>query len=308
MNYLQIAVLALIQGAAELLPVSSSAHVIVAQRLMGLNPSAPEQVFMLVMLHTGTMFAVLYYFWPRWRKLLAQAPGSDRLHFPKMVILATVVTGVVGLGMKFLIENIILVRILGESKGEVEQLFKNLPLIATALFAVGLLIIAAGRWEAAAKSDVLTPRASMWIGVIQGLCLPFRGFSRSGATISTALGLGVSRSLAEDFSFALAVVLTPAVIALSVIKLIDKTQAASVDYGALFLPGLVGMVFSFASGLAALHFLSSALENGRWRYFGYYCLVAAIVVASAGVVLGPVPEADRITHQAPPPPPAPPSP
>ena len=80
-HYLQIAVLALIQGAAELLPVSSSAHVIVAQRVMGMDPSRPEQVFLLVMLHTGTMFAVLVYFWPRWRRLWqssAAGPGPLR--------------------------------------------------------------------------------------------------------------------------------------------------------------------------------------------------------------------------------------
>ncbi len=286
MNYLQIALLALIQGAAELLPVSSSAHVIVVQRLLGLDPSAPDQTFLLVMLHTGTMFAVLYYFWPRWRKVLAEAPGA-RLHFPSMIILATAVTGLVGLGMLFLIENVILVRVLGHEKGEVEQLFKELPLIAAALFAVGILIIASARHEAAAASKVLTPRASIWIGLMQGLCLPFRGFSRSGATISTALWQGVSRPLAEDFSFALAVVLTPPVIVRSVLRLL-KAQAGNVDLGALFLPGLVGMVFSFAAGLAALHFLSAALESGRWRYFGYYCLGAAVIVAGVGIALGPV--------------------
>src|ERR1700681_1381949 len=69
-HYLRIAFLALIQGAAELLPVSSSAHVILAQRWMGMDPSRPQQVFLLVMLHTGTMFAVIVYFWPRWRRLL----------------------------------------------------------------------------------------------------------------------------------------------------------------------------------------------------------------------------------------------
>ena len=76
LHYLQIALLALIQGAAELLPVSSSAHVILAQRLMGMDPSRPEQVFLLVMLHTGTMFAVLVYFWPRWRRLWQPKSGS----------------------------------------------------------------------------------------------------------------------------------------------------------------------------------------------------------------------------------------
>src|ERR1700682_2592854 len=67
MDYVQILILALIQGAAEMLPVSSSAHVILAAKLMGLETKSPEFVFLLVMLHTGTMFAVLFYFWPRWR-------------------------------------------------------------------------------------------------------------------------------------------------------------------------------------------------------------------------------------------------
>ena len=66
MNFLQILILGLVQGAAELLPVSSSAHVIVAEKLMGLDPSSPEMTFLLVMLHTGTMFAVIVYFWNSW--------------------------------------------------------------------------------------------------------------------------------------------------------------------------------------------------------------------------------------------------
>jgi undecaprenyl-diphosphatase len=64
---LQILLLGLVQGAAELLHVSSSAHVIVAEKLLGLDPSSPEWTFLLVMLHTGTMFAVIVYFWNAWR-------------------------------------------------------------------------------------------------------------------------------------------------------------------------------------------------------------------------------------------------
>src|SRR6516164_9521109 len=101
LHTLQIAILALIQGAAELLPVSSSAHVILAQRIMGMDPSQPENVFLLVMLHTGTMFAVLVYFWPRWKRLWYMPPAnpgesSPRSHFLKMVVLATICTGVIG--------------------------------------------------------------------------------------------------------------------------------------------------------------------------------------------------------------------
>ncbi len=289
-HYLQIALLALIQGAAELLPVSSSAHVILAQRLMGMDPSRPEQVFLLVMLHTGTMFAVLVYFWPRWRRLWnakAENPGepTPRRQFLKMVILATAVTGVIGLGLKFFIEQVILVGFLKYPKGEVEELFKHLPLVAAALAAVGLVILVAGRRESATTGDRLTSWASFWIGAVQGLCLPFRGFSRSGATISTGLFCGVSRSLSEDFSFALALVLTPPVQVYSVYKLLKTHELSSATIGEILVPGLVGMVFSFGAGLLALRFLSAVLERGRWKYFGYYCLAAAVVVFGAHFII-----------------------
>src|SRR5208283_3317388 len=67
MALVQILILAVIQGAAELLPVSSSAHVIVAEKLMGLDPTRPEMTLLLVMLHTGTMFAVIFFFWQSWK-------------------------------------------------------------------------------------------------------------------------------------------------------------------------------------------------------------------------------------------------
>src|SRR5438270_11841239 len=122
MTYFQIILLALIQGMAELLPVSSSAHVIVAERLMGYeDPSTPELTFLLIMLHTGTMFAVLFYFWPRWRPMLfppAQPNGESaaqvsRFHFLKMVVLATAITGVLGYGLIMFIEKVILIRLMG---------------------------------------------------------------------------------------------------------------------------------------------------------------------------------------------------
>src|SRR4030081_1320073 len=120
MQYLQIAVLALIQGAAELLPVSSSAHVIIAEKLLGLDPSAPEMTFLLVMLHTGTMFAVIVYFWKSWRaSYFASWEAFRRILIN--VIVATVATGVVGLALQQLIERIFLSH--HGDKAEVELLF-----------------------------------------------------------------------------------------------------------------------------------------------------------------------------------------
>ena len=67
MSLVKILILAMVQGAAELLPVSSSAHVIVMEKLLGLDPTSPEMTLLLVMLHTGTMFAVICYFWNFWK-------------------------------------------------------------------------------------------------------------------------------------------------------------------------------------------------------------------------------------------------
>ncbi|HMC89999.1 MAG TPA: undecaprenyl-diphosphate phosphatase [Gemmataceae bacterium] len=286
MSYLQIVVLALIQGMAELLPVSSTAHVIVASKLMGHDPSSPHMTFLLIMLHTGTMFAVLFYFWSRWKPLLFPPPSvpeaslpKSRFHFVWMVILATAITGVLGYGLIKLIENVVLIKWLGHEKGEVEHLFKVLPLIAGALFAVGLVIMAAGLHRVGVEHKHLTARPSILIGVVQALCLPFRGFSRSGATISTGLFCGLTRSLAEDFSFALAVAITPPAIIREGYRLLkDKDWHGSSELLQLLLPGLVGMAFSFVAGLLALKFLSAVLERGRWHYFGFYCLAMAVGV------------------------------
>jgi undecaprenyl-diphosphatase len=292
LHYLQIALLALIQGAAELLPVSSSAHVILAQRMMGMDPSRPEQVFLLVMLHTGTMFAVLVYFWPRWRRLWGTktegpAASASLRQFLTMVILATAVTGVVALGLKFVIEHVILVGLLKHPKGEVEELFKYLPIVAAGLAAVGILILAAGGRDSASADRPLNGWSAVWIGLVQGFCVPFRGFSRSGATISTGLLRGVSRALSEDFSFALAVVLTPPAQAYSVYKLLKAHELSHSMLTEVLVPGLVGMVFSFAAGFVALRFLSVVLERGRWKYLGFYCLAMAAVVFAADFLLPP---------------------
>lgn len=273
LNYFQILVLALIQGACELLPVSSSAHVIVAEKLMGLDPSSPEMTMLLVLLHTGTMFAVIVYFWQGWKRDYFASTGQLQW-FAIQVVIATFATGVVGYGLKVLIEKIFM---RGTPHAEVEDLFSNLPLIAGALAAVGGLIIYAGlRAEKSPRHSEIQSAHAVWIGIVQGICLPFRGFSRSGSTISAGLLLGLPKQKLEEYSFALAVVLTPPVVAKEAYRLLkDHALNSHESVLHLFLPGIVGMVFSFLAGLLALRWLSRWLEGGRWQWFGYYCLAAA---------------------------------
>ena len=223
----QVILLAIIQGLAELLPVSSSAHVVVAEKLMGLDPSAPQMTLLLVMLHTGTMFAVIVYFWKTWK----QAYFSSREAFKPFamnLVWATLLTGIVGEVLKKIIE---LTLFRGAPKAEIEDLFSHLELIAPALAAAGLLV-------------------------------------------------GAEKQTAERFSFAMAVVLTPPVVAMEAMRLVKSAHASAtpIDLHASLALSLVGAACSFLAGLLALKWLSSWLESGRWHWFGVYCVVASIAV------------------------------
>ncbi len=267
---LQILFLGLIQGAAELLPVSSSAHVIVAEKLIGLNPASPAMTFLLVMLHTGTMVAVIAYFWKAWKETFFVSVESLKTTLWNVGI-ATAATLIIGFALKILIEKVLM---RGTPHQEIEDLFGHLPLIGASLLVAGLLIVTAGLLRKSNGAHALHLSSSFWIGVSQGFCLPFRGLSRSGTTISTGLLLGIGKQRLEEFSFALAVVITPPAIAKELFRLLKShTEAASPQHLVHLLgPGLFGMIGSFIAGLLALRLLSSWLEKGNWAWFGYYCI------------------------------------
>jgi undecaprenyl-diphosphatase len=168
---------------------------------------------------------------------------------------------------------------------DIENLFGRLDLIAPALAAAGLLILIAGVFERrksgqppTATTELTVTRAGI-IGLIQGFCLPFRGFSRSGATISTGMLLGVTKARAEAFSFALAVVLTPPVVFREVKRLVQaQHDHGNSDLTSVASLSVLGALIAFAAGLLALKWLSRWLEGGRWYLFGIYCLVASVAV------------------------------
>ena len=294
MPLLKILILAIVQGLAELLPVSSSAHVVVAEKLMGLDPSSPEMTLVLVMLHTGTMFAVIVYFWNQWKR--AYFATSDAFkRFAIRAIWASFLTAAIGYPIIEIIEK---TAFKGAPKAEIELLFTRLDLVAGALFAAGLLILIAGLRErnqeqlvtrsayerAASRSgENVTFGQAGWMGAVQGLALPFRGFSRSGSTISTGLLAGATRERAERFSFALAVILTPAAIAREALRVVKASHAAAANGVGVNLHdsvafSVIGMVLSFFAGILALRWLSSWLESGKWWLFGVYCLIASVVI------------------------------
>ncbi len=279
MTLLNVLLLALVQGLAELLPVSSSAHVILAERLLGLDPTAPAMTWLLVMLHTGTMFAVIAYFWTLWRTTYFASMQEFRSQGLR-IVLATAATGVVGLALLELIKRAF---VKNAASFEVEQLFGNPIIMACGLATTGVLILYSAWRSRRGGAAAMSPLQAVAIGAVQGVCLPFRGLSRSGATISTGLALGVARRRAEEFSFALAVVLTPAVVAKEAWRIYKMpVDPSGAGLWPIVWPSLLGMVFSFGAGLLALRWLSRWLDQDRWHLFGFYCLLAAIVVYRVG--------------------------
>jgi undecaprenyl-diphosphatase len=286
MTFWNVIILGVVQGLAELLPVSSSAHVVVAEKLLGLDPSSPPMTLLLVMLHTGTMFAVIVYFWKQWMNTYFKSMAAFKSIAVK-VIVATVLTVALGGIIVKVIEHLVL------GRADIENLFSHLEFIAPALAVAGVLILWAGLREkrdmpqaqvglnarVGAAADQLTlPRAGI-IGMVQGLCVPFRGLSRSGATISAGMLLGVPKIQAEAFSFALAVVLTPPVVGREVLRLVHAAhESGPGELTSVAGLSAFGALVAFIAGLAALKWLSRWLESGRWYLFGIYCLVAAAVV------------------------------
>jgi len=251
MSVLQVIILAVVQGLAELLPVSSSAHVVVVEKLMGLDPSSPPMTLLLVMLHTGTMAAVILYFWQGWRSTYFRSMSAFKEVAGK-IILATAFTGLVGEAIIKVIEKTLF---RGVKDAQIEDLFGHLDVIAPALALAAVLILLAGLYaergsmSATKESPALDIRQAGLIGMVQGVCLPFRGFSRSGATISVGIRL-----------------------------VHTKPTDGTGDLLSAFAPSLLGAAFAFLAGLVALKWLSSWLEGGRWYLFGIYCLIAAAVV------------------------------
>jgi undecaprenyl-diphosphatase len=281
MSWIHILILAAVQGLTELLPVSSSAHVIVAAKLLHENMSTPANALLLVLLHTGTMLAVIVYFWREWVEEFLSS-WAKFLRFFKLVFIASLLSGLVGYPTILLVD-----RIVGHGRhpAEIEALFHKLNWIAPALAVVGALILYAGLRQARQPAAANQARAVGWpeavvMGILQGFAIPFRGFSRSGATISGGLLTGGSRPQIESFSFAMVVAITPLAIARELWRRLHAAHqtAAAVHLSAVLAPGLLGMVCAFLAGLLALRWLSRWLEQGRWYWFGVYCLAAAGVV------------------------------
>jgi len=261
MGAVESALLGVLQGLTEFLPVSSSGHLVLAQSLL---PGFQQPgVLFDVLLHAGTLLAVLVYFRRDVLALVSSlAPGGDREYrrVVFLIVAATVPTGLIGVLFKH----------------PLEALF-HAPRAAAAMLLVtgGLLWVSEVLGRPRDGLDRLGVPRALAVGTMQGMAI-VPGISRSGSTIAVGTLLGVRGEDAARFSFLLSV---PAILGAVVLQLPELSAmdgGASVAYGA-------GVLAAFAAGLGAIRFLMAAIRRGRLRWCALYCWV----LGAGYLLLGP---------------------
>ena len=269
MSWLQVVVLSVVQGLTEFLPVSSSGHLAITSRLFFADDAGASFT---AVTQLGTELAVLVYFArdiarivKAWVRGLFDASARDadyRLGW--YVIIGTIPIGLLGLLFK----------------DEIRTGARNLWLIATALV-VFSAVIAAAEYFGRQTRDVeqLTWRDSVIVGLAQCLAL-VPGVSRSGATISAGLFLGLDRELAARFGFLLAI---PAVFASGLFSLPDAFHPAGEGMSATGPQLLVATVIAFVIGFAAVSwFLRFLVRHSMYWFVGYRVVLGVVVLILLG--------------------------
>ncbi len=266
MSLLQIILLAIIQGITEFLPVSSSGHLVVANRLLETWGHSPVQDLLEVsiVLHLGTLAAVLVFY----RREIVRLLGSDR-RVVGLLVVGTLPAAILGVLIKKVLP--------GEMSGQI----LNNVMLAGCMFPVTAagLLWASRRPPGEKEYTQLTWRQTLSIGLLQALAL-LPGISRSGATIVAGLGAGLRREAAAAFAFLLAI---PAIAGAGVLEFVEVWEKGATGTSPATLAA--GFVISMVVGLGALTLLIHWVRQGRLAMFAYYLIplgVAAVGWQLAG--------------------------
>lgn len=252
----QAAILGVVQGLTEFLPVSSSAHLIIVPWLFGW--SDPGLAFD-VALHLGTLLALLVYYWREWLDMgLSLASGNA---LPRRLLFLLIIASVPGAIIGVLLEK------------QAETIFRSPLLIATSMATLGLILWIADAFGAKARRlEDLNVLDALLIGLSQALAI-IPGVSRSGATITTARILGIERADAANFSFLMATPIIAGAGMLEMHKLFHSGLASQLGWG-----------FAAAAvfGVLAIAGLITFVRTRTYRPFAIYRIaLAALVVAIA---------------------------
>ncbi len=275
LEILKAVVYGIVEGITEWLPVSSTGHMILLEELMPMDVSQEFWNMFLVVVQLGAILAVVLLFWGKIFPFRVTRRKQVRLDWDIMnlwgkILVACIPAGIVGVLFDDWLE---------------EHLY-NFWVVAVMLIAVGLIFIVVENRNRGMKPIIRTTeeldyRVALLIGLFQLAAAVFPGTSRSGATIIGALMVGVSRTVAAEFTFYLAI---PVMFGASLLKLVKFGLAfTGMELGIL----VTGMAVSFVVSIVVIRFLMGYIKRHDFKVFGWYRIVlGAVVLLYFGVIAG----------------------
>ena len=248
MQYIDTLILAILQGLTEFLPISSSGHLVIGQKLLDID--LPGNAFEVV-LHIGTLMSVVTVFRVELKTLLFNLNDSSNRYYISAIAIGTIPALLVGLLLKDYISLI----------------FDNIRFVSVSLVFTGVMLITS---KFIIKRNV---KLTLFIGIVIGLAQAVAiipGISRSGTTICMGVLMGLSASEAAKFSFLLSI---PVIIGAG---LLTAMNIETIPFGLDVI--LLGILFSYLVGWISLKWLLTILRTGKLYWFGVYCLIIGLFV------------------------------
>ena len=271
MEFLEIIkaiILGIVEGVTEWLPISSTGHMILVDEFLKLNVSKEFMDMFLVVIQLGAIFAVILLYWKKifpFKFDNGVKVEKDTIIMWIKILIACVPAAIVGL----LWDDYL------------NALFYNPTTVAIMLILFGILFIVIENYNKGKNPKInslteITYTVAVMIGLFQLIAAVFPGTSRSGATIVGALLIGVSRTVAAEFTFFLAI---PVMLGASALKLVKfGLKTGFVMTGSELTILLVGMIVAFIVSILAIKFLMSYIKNNDFKVFGWYRIVLGILV------------------------------
>ena len=256
MNWIEALILGIVQGLTEFLPVSSSGHLEIVKALFGGNLIAEESMFMTVMMHGATALSTIVIFRKEIAEIfigLFQFKWNEQTIFSVKIILSMIPAAFVGIVFDEQMEALFDGRIL---------------LVGFMLLLTAVLLFLADKAKTTEKGVGF--KDAIIIGISQAIAI-LPGISRSGATISTSVLLGVDRSKAARFSFLMVV---PLILGKVAKDLMSSDFTVSGDS---FVPVLIGFMAAFITGLFACTWMIKLVKRSKLTYFAVYCAIVGLI-------------------------------